>query len=455
MAGLQSIILFVADPWESAMPQLRLVRPAYHANVKVLCGYDRTQIYPERIEAADLVVIERDFPRIPGFDEVVAKARALHKPIVYETDDMLFEVPDSNIHHVTYQDALLKMMQAARLADAVVTSTPRLRDYLMQINPNTHLIPYFLDDSLWPLKENPAQSSAGEPVVIGYMGGHTHLADLESITPALDEILEKYGGRVRLRFWGGPPPESLRTHPQVDSVPLDILDYEKFAAYFSTQSCDIFVAPLKNDEFNQYKSHNKFLEYNSLGIPGVYSRCESYRHIVQEGVTGYLADGQAEWVECLTQLIENSSLRQEMGRQAQEEIKKNWRMSVRATEWREVYEGILSQYRQKPGRPEAGKDVILNLLGRAESYQSQLKNANFQLQGRLQQAAEAASSLQRKIDEQDAYFSALKQTRSWKLIEKMQNLRKTILPVGGNREAFVKSVVKKLTGLFARKKPVS
>ena len=133
----------------------------------------------------------------------------------------------------------------------------------------------------------------------------------------------------------------------------------------------------------------------------------------------------------------------------------NWLLSSRSAAWLEVYEGILSQYRQKPGGPEAGKDVVLSLLRRADSYQSQLKDANFQLQARLQRAGETESTLQRKINEQNAYFSALRQTRSWRLIEKMQNLRKTILPVGGKREAFVKSVVRKLTGPFARKKPVS
>ena len=89
------------------------------------------------------------------------------------------------MHHVTYLDALVRMMQAARLAEAAIVSTPQLKDYVGQINPDTKCVPNFLDDSLWSLTSERAFFAQDDPVVIGYMGGHTHLADLETIAALL------------------------------------------------------------------------------------------------------------------------------------------------------------------------------------------------------------------------------------------------------------------------------
>ena len=433
MAGLTSLVLFTADPWESAMPALRVIKPAQLANVHVLCGYDRNRVYPERIAPADLVVIQRDFPRIPGFQEVVAEARWLKKPIVYEIDDMLFEIPDSNIHHVTYQDALLRMMQAARLADAVIASMPSLVDYVGQINPNIWRIPYFLDDTLWPLASDRALASTVEPVVIGYMGGRTHLPDLESISTVLEKVLEKYGERVRLRFWGGPPPESLRNRPQVEWIEIDILDYVQFATYFATQSCDIFIAPLQKAHFNQFKSSLKFLEYSSLGIPGVFSKCEQYQEVVRQGVNGFLADSDAEWLQCLTRFIEDPILRRETGMAAQTTVKQNWLLTARASDWLAVYDQILSKAKANAGKTDPNEDTLLRLLMRAQEYQNQLKDANIRLEQRLQQSAENEKRLVREITEKES-------------------IRKTLLPVGGKNEAFVKKTYQMLTRPFLRKK---
>ncbi len=452
MAGLNSIILFTADPWESAMAQIRVIRPAYHAHAAVLCGFDRTQMYRDRIAQADLVVIERDFPRIPGFAEVIAEAHRLNKPIVYEIDDLLFEIPDSNIHHRTYLDALLRMLQAARLADGVITSSPKLKGYLGQINPNTWMIPNFLDDSLWIMHSEKAHSEPGAPVVIGYMGGHTHLADLESITPVLEALIEKYGSQIRLRFWGGSPPERICNRPQVEYIPMDMLDYGRFAAYFSTQSCDIFIAPLQNDDFNQYKSHIKFLEYSSLGIPGVYSQCESYQYIVQHGVTGFLAGSETEWFQYLAQLIDNRDLRHKIGAQAQESVKKHWLLSDRAGDWLTVYDKILMQFSSNPEKTVPNKDVILKLLIRAQDYQNLLKDEFFQLQSQLQQTSANEKVLAQKISEQEIYLQALKRTRSWRLIAGLQSIRNVLLPFGGKREAFLKKVYRFISSPFTPQK---
>jgi hypothetical protein len=100
-----------------------------------------------------------------------------------------------------------------------------------------------------------------DTLVIGYMGGETHLLDLKYISEALIKVINKYSGRVRLRIWGGKPPDVLVTSSYCEWLPINQLNYALFAKFFSQQDCDIFIAPLRDNRFNRSKSEIKFLEY--------------------------------------------------------------------------------------------------------------------------------------------------------------------------------------------------
>jgi hypothetical protein len=96
------------------------------------------------------------------------------------------------------------------------------------------------------------------------------------ILPVLENLLERYNKRIRLRLWGIAPPPSLRECPNVEWLDLGLVSYAQFAAYFSRQECDIWVAPLQDNLFNRCKSSLKFLEYSALGVPGVFSQLDPY-----------------------------------------------------------------------------------------------------------------------------------------------------------------------------------
>ena len=139
--------------------------------------------------------------------------------------------PTENPNRADYQGALLPMLRLALSADALTASTPALCEALRPLNPNTWLLPNYLDDTLWPLDPQPTEDNPS-PVVIGYMGGETHRPDLEEIAPALLRVLERHGAGVRLRFWGGQPPQALLSHPQVEWIAHHQNNYAAFAAFF-------------------------------------------------------------------------------------------------------------------------------------------------------------------------------------------------------------------------------
>ncbi len=345
---LDTVAAYVPYPWEHAVTWLRVAQPLQQAGLKILRGSEGG-IHPELVAQADAVVIQREFPAYSraAYAQIIQGARVQNKPVIYEIDDLLLDLPpehpDHQIHYYTY--ALLPMLRAICEADLVSVTTPALKSYVQQLNPNTCVLPNYLDDLLWQPKSviaseaisEAAQSPTRPKVTISYMGSVTHVPDLAEITPALLRLVERYPGRLLFKFWGAPPPLELEACASVEWIAKELPSYPQFSKEFSQQQCDIFIAPLVNSFFNQCKSSIKFLEYSIQGVPGVYSRIAPYEAVVQHGENGMLAFSLDEWESSLAELIESQERRLAMGQKAQESALKYWRLSDHAHEWLEAY----------------------------------------------------------------------------------------------------------------------
>lgn len=427
-------------------------------------------VFPERLEQADLVIITRDFPTwIDEYRQVIAAARRYGKPVVYETDDLLLELPEVHPDYERYLAARAAMLQAVVEADAVVGSTPELCDYLRPFNPNTRLWENYLDDRLWQVAElpsnaaRPGDQSGDRPVCIGYMGGHSHVTDLEPVVPALIRMLEKYPSKLRLKFWGLEPPTSLRDHPAVEHLPVRLVDYASFAAYFSTQECDLFIAPLQDNLFNHCKSPLKFLEYSALGVPGVYSRGPAYQRLVRHGENGFLAGELDEWVACLSRLVEDAALRHHLGAEARATLCSHWLLSDHAQEFDQLYRGLAARGTALPGESRLAS---LENEGSSQSLQVAQKMAAFYqdllrarqaddrssqqvdlLKAELGEQRSINKNLNRIAQEYYALYLEIMHSRSWLLLQRLIDWRLRLAPLGGRRDQLVKAAYQSASAL--------
>jgi len=340
------VSLYTTDSWTGACSHIRIVGPSYHqgSGIKILEG-TRWGVEPEIIfpSDADAVLLQRDIPRHKDFyNNLISWAKNRKIPTIYDIDDLLFEIPSTHSEWNYYRDVREPILRALIEADAVIASTLKLADYIRLFNPNTWVLQNYLDDNIWTLKSGLQLKKKG-PLILGYMGGitQTHIPDIEMITPVLLRLLNKYKNKLLLRFWGVCPPE-LNNLPNVDYRTEKFPDYLEFVRYFSNQEADIFVSPLVNTHFNKFKSHIKFLEYSSLGVPGVYSRIEPYENLIIDGKNGFLASTEDDWERCLTHLIENKKLRSEIGKAAYLTVTNNYLLSHNADKWGTVYRAALN-----------------------------------------------------------------------------------------------------------------
>ena len=90
------------------------------------------------------------------------------------------------------------------------------------------------------------------------------------------------------------------------------------------------LMPLPDDEWSRGKCGMKALQYMGLGIPPVVSPVGVNSEIVQDGVNGFHAQGEREWVDRLSLLLRDAELRARLGARARVTIEERYSARVQA-----------------------------------------------------------------------------------------------------------------------------
>ena len=418
----KTAVCFTNDLWSSALTELRLKAPLEQSGFHVVQGNDFDKLLVEDLSKADFVVIQRDFPLyIDNFFHVLKQVKLNKLPLVYDIDDNLFELPADHKDQDHYSGRYVPMLWAIWNADMVTVSTEALAGFLMPFNNKIHVLKNYLVDKYWHFSPVKRDKDERDGVVIGYIGGTTHAADLKMIAEALRLIGQEYGSMVRFKFWGALPPQEILNHPYVDWQPV-VSDYQEYATAFQTQDIDILIAPLIDSPFSQSKSHVKFLEYSTLGVPGVYSNVTPYQHVVTHGENGFLAASQDEWIQCLRSLISSPSLRSRLAQNAQEAVKRDWLLSKNAHKWSELYCDLSADgaegYNDSSKPSEAMDAALRNIL----SVQAiQIEKLLVQKRG-LAEMEQLVQSLSAQLAEKDSQLSAIYNSSAWRMIQPLRRM---------------------------------
>ncbi len=160
------------------------------------------------------------------------------------------------------------------------------------------------------------------------------------LVPVVRHFLERYGDEVAFEFVGWMP-EALSELPNVVLHPW-IAEYDGYLRFTLDRRWDVGIAPLIGDEFDQYKTDNKYREYAGCGVPGVYSRVSPFIDSVRHGHTGLLVNRPDEWIAALEQMVQSADLRSSIGAAALEEVKRNYDLRVTGRRLAEVVRRYVS-----------------------------------------------------------------------------------------------------------------
>src|SRR6185436_1314046 len=103
------------------------------------------------------------------------------------------------------------------------------------------------------------------------------------------------------------------------------------------RSFDIGIMPLNTDPF--YRAHlgHKMIQYMAVGIPVVASHSEINATVVEDGVNGFLVKSDDEWVQRLSELLDDAALRNRLGAAGRAIVEQRFALERQA----EILAGVL------------------------------------------------------------------------------------------------------------------
>lgn len=284
----------------------------------------------EQVAQSDVIVACRNME--PTYRPVFELALTLNIPIIYDLDDNLFEVPESDVYAFYYRHPKRRetLEWMLRSAYQVRVHAALLSEIVRPYNPNVSQVWAAVNFSLAPEQLPTVRRS---PLTIVYATSRKKGDVLfEQIKGDLVTCIEHYGDAVRFYILGSDPRE-LRHYPQVVHQPFQD-DFRSFYTTFTRFGYAVGLAPMLLDRFHQSKTDTKFRDYALAGAAGIYRDCPLYRSSVTDGVTGLFVTGEpGSWFEAITKFINQPTLIDAIRHNANRVIRERNALSTVAARW--------------------------------------------------------------------------------------------------------------------------
>lgn len=257
--------------------------------------------------------------------QLALKARELGKVFIWYIDDnysrkaLIKPTKELLANSMLYDKMFIS-------SSAVIVNNPKLYKYGKELGANIELLPTYqiiTDEEMPFIQKN-------KKIRFGFFGTLNRDNDFDCITPAILRILTETNGNVEVEFIGYVPPQ-LTKMPSVKTYPF-IFDYRQFRSFFASRGWDFALAPLKDTVFNQSKTNNKYREYSSFSVPGIYSKVEPYLSCINNEVNGLLSENTSQdWYNAITRMMNDSKLRNRIRINAYDDIKNNYNIKQYAS----------------------------------------------------------------------------------------------------------------------------
>lgn len=321
-------------PFETARLREVLYAPGHYgtkATEMARAYVDRVRLLRD-ISRFDAVFIYREAALLgPAILEKMIARRG--KPIIYALDDPLF-IPyrSPSNGYFSYLKVFSKVAEICRLAKVVIVNSSQLRDFASQHNKIVRQIPSVVDTTRYVFRPDLLEAQAGE-VCIGWSGSPTTTKNLTMVAQALRTLAEGVPHRVHLIGGRDFDLPGVRYQAQAWSAATEVDDLRKM---------QVGMVPVPVNDWNVRKFFMKTAQYMALGIPPVATPIGSNPEVVQQGVTGFLANSPNEWIDCLRSLITDRGLRLRMAHRAAEAAEAQYSLRANAQKIVDAFRSVLN-----------------------------------------------------------------------------------------------------------------
>ena len=280
----------------------------------------------------DIVFIHREAcPVGTAFFESILYV--LKKPLIFDFDDAIFLPPPTRPNE--FIEKFKKPDNAGciiRMSAHTIAGNKYLSEFTLRHSSAVSIIPTSIDTDIYYPRT--AGGDNGR-VVVGWMGSVTSLPLLEAMKSIFIRLSVRFdnigfkivGGNFSISGFSKVVSKKWSSKEEIDDL----------------KSFNIGIMPMPDSEWTKGKCGFKAILYMGMGIPCVCSPVGMNKEIITDGVNGFLASTEDEWVEKLSFLIESPQLRNKLGAAGRKTVEERYSVNINAPKFLDVLKGVYGQ----------------------------------------------------------------------------------------------------------------
>ena len=255
-----------------------------------------------------------------------------NKNIIFDIDDSIY-MPDNEENGIL--GALKKSMKrkevssVLKITKCVIVENRHIKNFVRQYCNNIYLITGPIDSVKNYTKE---YRQDAKEIAIGWIGSPSTTPYLNMLNNVFVELSKKY--KIKVMLIGA-------AHYEIEGLKIENIPWQEETEVFQLHKFDIGIMPMPDDEWTRGKVGCKMLQYMANAIPAVVSYTPTNAEIIEDGVNGFLARSESQWVEKMSLLIESFDLRQMVGKKGRQAVEEKFSLQVNFPKLKEVLENCI------------------------------------------------------------------------------------------------------------------
>jgi glycosyltransferase involved in cell wall biosynthesis len=180
------------------------------------------------------------------------------------------------------------------------------------------ILPTVVDLDRYPLSKAPQN----EVFTIGWIGTPLKFFNyIKELAPVLKEICRDGGAKVVAIG---------AKETNLEDIPLEIKPWSEATEVKEMQQFDVGIMPLTDTPFERGKCGFKLIQYMASSRPVIGSPVGVNAEIIEQGINGFHASSQAEWLQAFQKLKNDRYLRESMGLAGRKLVEDKYNIKITA-----------------------------------------------------------------------------------------------------------------------------